>query len=87
VNCTAPRYVPDLIRAARTAASKPILVYPNSGERYQADDNTWQGQAEPFGDQAHYWHACGARLIGGCCRTTPADIAEVAAWARQFSPR
>ena len=33
-------------------------------------------------DAAQRWHDSGARLIGGCCRTTPAHIAAIAAWAR-----
>ncbi|MCI0464353.1 MAG: homocysteine S-methyltransferase [Gemmataceae bacterium] len=84
VNCTAPAYIPDLIRAAGSATNKPILVYPNSGEIYDADTNCWHGvsEAEAFGGQARHWYACGARLIGGCCRTTPDHIGEVAAWVR-----
>src|SRR5262249_3911090 len=32
VNCTAPQCIPGLVRAARAVTSKPILVYPNTGE-------------------------------------------------------
>lgn len=86
INCTAPGYLPGLIQAAREATGKPILVYPNSGESYHAGDNSWSGTAacEAFGEQARGWYACGARLIGGCCRTTPDHIREVAAWARSI---
>lgn len=84
VNCTAPAFVPALIRAARTATSKPILAYPNSGERYDAGSHSWHGEAscDAFGDQAQQWHAAGAQVIGGCCRTTPEHIRAVADWAR-----
>jgi homocysteine S-methyltransferase len=84
INCTAPRFIPDLIEAIRPATSKPILVYPNSGETYRAGNNSWSGSAdaESFAAQARGWHRRGARLIGGCCRTTPADIAAIARWAR-----
>src|SRR5215207_5733000 len=34
INCTSPRYIPSLIRAAKQATNKPILTYPNSGETY-----------------------------------------------------
>src|SRR5690606_35442948 len=34
INCTAPRFIPDLITAMRGVTDKPILVYPNSGEEY-----------------------------------------------------
>jgi homocysteine S-methyltransferase len=35
-------------------------------------------------EDAMRWAQAGARLIGGCCRTTPQDIAALRArWARQ----
>ena len=82
LNCTAPQYVASLIRAMRAETEKPIVAYPNSGEDYDASDKTWHGAAQDFAMGAHQWHAAGARLIGGCCRTTPRDIASVAAWAK-----
>lgn len=84
VNCTAPRYVPALVEAARHATRKPILAYPNSGENYRPATGRWEGgdMLCPFAEEARSWYASGARLIGGCCRTTPADIAAIAAWAR-----
>lgn len=88
VNCTAPRYIPDLVRAARAATHKPIVVYPNSGETYCLDDRTWQGNDESqisYAVQAQTWFAAGARLVGGCCRTTPTQIQTIAEWARRYS--
>jgi homocysteine S-methyltransferase len=84
INCTSPRYVPSLIREAKKATNKPILVYPNSGEMYDAANNDWDGHPvyESFGEEARKWHEAGARLIGGCCRTTPEDISVIASWAR-----
>lgn len=84
VNCTAPRHIPALIAALRTATGKPIVVYPNSGEIYDAQQQDWYGPAavDTFAVAAQRWHDSGARLIGGCCRTTPAHIAAIAAWAR-----
>ena len=82
VNCTAPQYVEDLIRAIRRETDKPVVVYPNSGEAYDASDKSWHGSAEDFAAGARRWRAAGARLIGGCCRTSPRDIAGIAAWAK-----
>lgn len=88
VNCTAPRHIPALITAARTATRKPIVVYPNSGETYDAELHAWCGPATvgAFAVEAQHWYDRGARLIGGCCRTTPAHIAQIAAWARKLQP-
>lgn len=84
VNCTAPRFIPELVRAAAGATARPIVVYPNSGERYDPATNSWSGEAScaDFADQARGWHAAGARLIGGCCRTAPDHIRELAGWVR-----
>jgi homocysteine S-methyltransferase len=86
VNCSAPAFITGLIRAARSATSKPILVYPNSGEIYDAATYSWHGETscDAFGEQARQWYAAGARIIGGCCRTTPAHIRALADWARNM---
>lgn len=85
VNCTAPMFIPALIHAARGATSKPILAYPNSGEVYDAATYSWHGETscDVFGEQAQQWYTAGARIIGGCCRTTPAHIRALADWARK----
>ena len=84
INCTSPRYVSSLIRDAKKETKKPILVYPNLGETYDAARHAWAGPpiAGSFGEEARTWYAAGARLIGGCCRTTPEDIRAIAAWVR-----
>jgi homocysteine S-methyltransferase len=84
INCTSPKYIPSLIREAKHVTNKPILVYPNSGENYDATISDWDGHPvyESFGEEAKEWYNAGARLIGGCCRTTPDDISAIASWAR-----
>ncbi len=84
VNCTAPHHIGGLVSAIRSATDKPIVVYPNSGETYLPGAGEWAGAGETasFAEQARSWHARGACLIGGCCRTTPVEIRAIAAWAR-----
>jgi homocysteine S-methyltransferase len=76
-----------LIREAKKATDKPVLVYPNSGETYDAASNDWDGAplCDSFGEEAKQWYNAGARLIGGCCRTTPEDIRVIASWVRSNS--
>ncbi len=80
VNCTAPQYIPELIHAAYRATDKPILVYPNSGETYDPATKSWSGEdtCAVFASDARFWYDCGARVIGGCCRTTPEHIRQLA---------
>jgi homocysteine S-methyltransferase len=63
----------------RSHTDTPLLAYPNSGERYDAAAKSWHGHAGPvsFAEQSQSWYAAGARLIGGCCRTTPRDIEAI----------
>jgi homocysteine S-methyltransferase len=79
LNCTPPNVIPALIREARKGTQKPILVYPNSGEMWDAQTNSWYGEthSETYGAQAKEWYEAGARIIGGCCRTTPEHIQSV----------
>ncbi|MGI5270692.1 homocysteine S-methyltransferase [Nonomuraea sp. CA-218870] len=78
-NCTAPRHIPGLIAALR--GGLPVVVYPNSGETWDAAERRWRGTADPigYGQAAKEWQAAGAALIGGCCRTTPDHIRELRA--------
>jgi homocysteine S-methyltransferase len=79
VNCTAPRYIEDLLRAAAGATAKPLLCYPNSGEAWDPLHNCWVGSSgvTDFCVPAMRWRAAGASLIGGCCRTTPDDVRAI----------
>jgi homocysteine S-methyltransferase len=79
VNCTAPQYITSLLHHMRGATDAPLAIYPNSGEGYEASSKQWRGGvvALPFDEQARRWYAEGARLIGGCCRIGPDDIAGV----------
>ncbi len=76
VNCTPPRFVEELVGRIRSATRKPIVVYPNSGERWDAARRCWAGTRDPgeFADMAVRWRDAGATMIGGCCRTGPAHV-------------
>jgi homocysteine S-methyltransferase len=78
VNCCAPSDVAAAVSLAREVTGKPIIAYPNSGETWDGLARAWQGAAGPsLTDLAPQWVANGARIIGGCCRVTPSDIAEI----------
>jgi homocysteine S-methyltransferase len=41
VNCTPPRFMPELISEIRAETNLPVAIYPNSGEMYDAVSKTW----------------------------------------------
>jgi homocysteine S-methyltransferase len=77
INCTAPSHVSALLESAAGIGSG-FAVYPNSGEKWNASDNTWAGDGSGNMPVLE-WYDRGARLIGGCCRTTTEDIAQMRA--------
>lgn len=80
VNCTHPSLITPLIGELRAASKQPIIVYPNSGEGWDARARCWTGSSDPeaYGLKAMAWFAAGAQIVGGCCRTRPAHIRQVA---------
>lgn len=76
VNCTAPRWIGGLLAGARGATDKLLVAYPNSGECWDAARHAWTAGTplEPFEERARGWYRAGARVLGGCCRTTPDTI-------------
>ncbi|MCZ6787441.1 MAG: homocysteine S-methyltransferase [Planctomycetota bacterium] len=77
INCTAPEFVRNLIGEVRRSSDTPVVVYPNSGEKYDAGAGRWTGQAADLTRAAVSWKEAGATLIGGCCRTNPEHIRQL----------
>lgn len=75
-NCTAPEHADELVARIASVTALPVVVYPNSGEGWDAVNRRWTGAGAGRIDAAAAarWHAAGARLIGGCCRVTPDQI-------------
>lgn len=84
INCTAPRHIEGLLTSVASIARKPLIVYPNSGETWDAAAHCWRGDARKpdWSEAVKRWHRAGARLIGGCCRTTPDTIRQIASALR-----
>ncbi|BCW74855.1 homocysteine S-methyltransferase [Arthrobacter sp. NicSoilB11] len=86
VNCVPLNLVTPALAALGLHTDKPLVAYPNSGETYHPATKTWSqdraasGSRAPssLGTGAPGWRQLGARIVGGCCRTTPADIAALA---------
>lgn len=78
VNCLDPDDVAAAVAVASRASGKPVVAYPNSGERWNAVQRAWTGDPRLHPADVRSWLDGGARLVGGCCRVGPAVLAEVA---------
>jgi S-methylmethionine-dependent homocysteine/selenocysteine methylase len=57
----------------------PIVAYPNRGADWDPVAKAWTGGADTdMAGVATDLVAAGARLIGGCCGTGPADVQAIA---------
>jgi homocysteine S-methyltransferase len=81
VNCCAPG---DVVTAL-DGVPGPLVAYPNSGQGWDAVRRTWTGESAFDAGAVASWLGAGARLVGGCCRVGPDDIARVSAEVRQGS--
>jgi homocysteine S-methyltransferase len=79
INCIPPEVASDLMAEAQQGTTKPLIVYPNSGETYDAVSKTWSTGPSPIDWQeaAAEWVRLGASGVGGCCRVGPEQIAGV----------
>ncbi|PKG23466.1 homocysteine S-methyltransferase [Niallia nealsonii] len=84
VNCTAAVNIKEVLDTLKIATDKPLIVYPNAGGVYDGSTKMWTEEEKNnnFGEMTKCWHEDGAVLIGGCCRTTPEHIRQIANWAR-----
>jgi homocysteine S-methyltransferase len=81
VNCTSPLHVTSLVELAAATTDRLVICYPNRGAFWDSVRKVW---VDPPRQDARpalrplEWREAGARLVGGCCGTTPDDIAAMA---------
>jgi 5-methyltetrahydrofolate--homocysteine methyltransferase len=65
---------------AAAAAGRPVIVQPNAGSPQLVDGQICYAEsAAQFAAAAPHYLDAGARLVGGCCGSTPEHIAAMAA--------
>jgi homocysteine S-methyltransferase len=77
INCTDASEIGGLVDVAARVSGKPVIVYPNSGEGWDADRRAWTGDPSFSAELVTDWVGRGARLVGGCCRVGPLEIAAI----------
>ncbi len=76
---TAPDFA-EIVAAFKSVAGLPIVIQANAGSPELVDGRAvYRLTPEAFADGMADVVAAGARLVGGCCGTTPAHIAALAA--------
>lgn len=75
VNCVPPHRVAPALHAL-AGLGVPLLASPNAGATYDGASGTWLGETTVADPRP--WTAAGARIVGGCCGTSPDDLATLA---------
>ena len=70
----------EFVERLAKVSTKPIIVKPNAGMPHVVDGRTvFEVGPERFAREMSALVSAGATVIGGCCGTTPAHIAAIAA--------
>jgi homocysteine S-methyltransferase len=79
VNCCPPSVATQALEILAGACDHPLVVYPNVGDRWDAQARGWRpGAGGDVTEELPRWLAAGARLVGGCCGTGPDHLARLA---------
>ena len=91
--CSAPEEIDASLPALRAAFDGPVGAYPNIGYDESGEDvgrgghfhhlDTTSHPPEALAAFARRWFDDGARIVGGCCATTPDHIAAIRALVPQ----
>jgi homocysteine S-methyltransferase len=77
INCINPTDAYTLVRNASESSGKPVVVYPNGGELWDASARAWTGPTLFHPNDVKDWISAGAGLVGGCCRVGPTEIRAI----------
>ncbi|MHC4291706.1 MAG: bifunctional homocysteine S-methyltransferase/methylenetetrahydrofolate reductase [Planctomycetota bacterium] len=79
LNCSlGPSDMLEGLRRLRNVTNKPISIQPNAGLPRRIEGRTlYMCTPEYMAEYAKRFYENGARIIGGCCGTTPAHIREI----------
>ena len=88
VNCSlGPKQMRGIVEKLLKVASVPVLVKPNAGLPVtDGKDTYYDVTEEEFALETAEFVKMGARLVGGCCGTTPAYIEKLTAKTKGISP-
>ena len=78
INCSSPLLFDAALEKLASLTNKYLVTYPNSGEVYDGQTQTWRPKdvtAKDLVEHSQDWHEqFQVKILGGCCRTRPNDI-------------
>ena len=88
-NCSVgPDKMLEVVRKVKPLAKIPIIVKPNAGLPKLRDGKTvFEMPPEEFGTFVDDFVEAGVNMMGGCCGTSPAYIAQVASHVKGKTPK
>lgn len=89
VNCSVgPQGILAAVEELAHVVRVPISAQPNAGlPREVSGRKIYMASAEYMGSYARRMVEAGARIVGGCCGTTPDHIREMVGYVRSLTPR
>jgi methionine synthase I (cobalamin-dependent)/5,10-methylenetetrahydrofolate reductase len=89
VNCSVgPHGVLEAVEKLARSVTLPISAQPNAGlPREVGDRKMYMASPEYMASYARRMVEAGARIVGGCCGTTPDHIRSIVGFVQSVSPR
>ncbi|XP_063229762.1 homocysteine S-methyltransferase YbgG-like [Bacillus rossius redtenbacheri] len=88
VNCVNPSFVSSLftgINKGRQNCPIPLVVYPNSGEKYDLNRGWVEvDSCKPVHSFVKDWLDLGVVYVGGCCRTYADDVKNISREVKEW---
>jgi len=87
-NCggATPKESTLILREIANVTTRPLVVKPNAGKPDVKDGKpSWPFTPDHYAEEVRNWIASGARIIGGCCGTTPEHARRMKGIINNFS--
>jgi len=79
INCVSYQSIHEPLSTLASAWNGVFGCYANTGDPlHDVEDSLYEQKLFEFADYAKTWTAAGARIVGGCCGTTPDHIFAIA---------
>lgn len=88
INCgLGPSQITQMIEELAKISSIPIMAQPNAGlPQIENGQTVYNVSPEQFGKECEKMAELGVSVLGGCCGTTPAHIAELVKTCAKYTP-